>query len=79
MKLEIIGKFFVTPTYKDAVTPQMKGMVKILERNGIRIHSYVSPGNSAKVTSHIVEGPTRLVIFDAQFLVPYAKEARPMR
>ena len=63
-------------TCKDTTTPQMKGTVKILERGWVRIHSYVSPGDSARVTSHIVEGPTSLVIYDAQFLVPYAKEAR---
>ncbi len=72
----LIGCFSQGVAYKDAATPQLKGMVKMLERDGVRIHSYVSPGDSTMVTSHIVEGPTSLVIFDAQFLVPYAREAR---
>ena len=76
LSLLLTGCFTKCVTYKDTTTPQMKGMVKILERDGVRIHSYVSPGDSARVTSHIVEGPTRLVIYDAQFLVPYAKEVR---
>ena len=74
--LLLTGCFSKCVTYEDAASPQMKGVVKIRERDGVRIHSYVSPGDSTKVTSHIVEGPNSLVIFDAQFLVPYAKEAR---
>ncbi len=50
------------------------GNIILIEENGIKIHSYISPENSTLVTSHIIETPNKLVIIDAQFMRPYAKE-----
>ncbi|MBI5418060.1 MBL fold metallo-hydrolase [Candidatus Poribacteria bacterium] len=51
-----------------------EGNIIIIEENGIKIHSYISPENSTLVTSHIIETPNKLVIIDAQFMRQYAKE-----
>jgi len=55
-------------------TSAIKGAITITDRAGIRIHSYVSPADGWHVNSHIVETPTRLIIFDGQFLNKYAEE-----
>jgi glyoxylase-like metal-dependent hydrolase (beta-lactamase superfamily II) len=52
----------------------LKGSVVVTERAGVRIHSYVSPEDGWLVNSQIIEGQTRLIIFDAQLVNAYAEE-----
>ena len=54
----------------------MKGAVTVQEIGDAKIHSYISPEKSGSVAGHIVEGPKSLVVIDAQFLRPFAKELR---
>lgn len=56
--------------------PSLKGKVVVTDKAGIRIHTYVSPEESTLVTSQIIESRHGLVVVDAQFLVPYARELR---
>jgi hypothetical protein len=59
---------------QDAQTPPLKGQVVVSRISNIRIHTYVSPQDGWLVNTQIVEGPEKLVIFDAQLLNPYAAE-----
>ncbi len=52
----------------------MKGMVAVHDHGAVRIHDYQAPEDSVLVHSVLVEGPTSLVLFDAQLLIPYATE-----
>jgi len=40
----------------------------------VRIHAYISPEDGLLTNAVIVEGPNKLIIFDAQFFLPYAAE-----
>src|ERR1700730_11517184 len=40
----------------------------------IKIHSYLSPLDGFHVNTQMIEGPTAVVIFDGQLLLPYAGE-----
>src|SRR5258705_953662 len=40
----------------------------------IKIHSYLSPTDGLQVNTQMIEGPTAVVIFDGQLLLPYADE-----
>ena len=53
----------------------MKGTVAVVERGGVRVHSYVAPEDGLRVSTQIIETAKRLIIVDAQFGVPYAREA----
>jgi glyoxylase-like metal-dependent hydrolase (beta-lactamase superfamily II) len=52
----------------------LQGNVVISDHGRVRIHTYVGPENGFLVASQIVEGPTRLIIFDGQLLNAYADE-----
>lgn len=39
------------------------------------MHTYTGGEDGFFVNTHVVEGPSRLVVFDTQFLQPYAREA----
>lgn len=45
---------------------------------GAVVHTYTGGEDGFLVNTHVVEGPRRLVVFDAQFLRPYADEAADM-
>ena len=74
--ISMLTLFFAACT-KPAVEPvaplDLKGSVTVKEKNGIKIHTYLS--NSLQAT-HIIENEKSLVLIDAQFLVPFAKEFR---
>lgn len=57
-----------------AATADLKGTVVVTERGPVKIHSYVSPQDSFMVSTQIVEGPNRLIVFDGQATRPYAEE-----
>jgi Metallo-beta-lactamase superfamily len=40
----------------------------------VKIHSYLSPLDGFHVNTQMIEGPTAVVIFDGQLLLPYADE-----
>ncbi|MBU6357904.1 MAG: MBL fold metallo-hydrolase [Rhodospirillales bacterium] len=50
------------------------GHVTIHDRGNVCVHDYQAPQDGLRVHSLIVEGPTRVVLFDAQFLLDYATE-----
>src|SRR6266850_2131815 len=52
----------------------MKGTVVINAYPTLRVHTYVSPRDGWLVTTPIIEGPEKLVIFDGQLLNAYAEE-----
>lgn len=55
---------------------EMQGEITVLEKDGVKIHTYVSPEDSNLDATHIIEGEKSLVLVDAQFLMPYAQEFR---
>jgi glyoxylase-like metal-dependent hydrolase (beta-lactamase superfamily II) len=53
----------------------MLGTLTTLVRAHVKLHLYTSPEDGLLTNTVIVEGPGKLVIFDAQFFLPYAREA----
>lgn len=51
----------------------LEGTVVVTARGSVRIHSYISPADSFLVATHIVEGPSKLIVFDGQAVRPYAE------
>src|SRR5712675_825684 len=62
------------PATKDASVPGRMGAILANQFGPIKIHSYLSPAEGLHVNTQIVEGPTAIVIFDGQLLLPYADE-----
>ncbi len=67
-----IALSLLVSTGAGAQAPQ--GTIVMSDYGRVRIHTYASPPNGFLVDTHIVEGPTRLIIFDAQLLNAYAEE-----
>ena len=44
----------------------MNGTITITSGGTVTIHTYTSPPEGWLVNTHILEGPTKLVIFDGQ-------------
>src|ERR1700675_1854422 len=63
------------PGTKDAATPGRMGAVLVSQFGPVKIHSYLSPADGFQVNTQMIEGPTAVVIFDGQLLLPYADEA----
>src|SRR5262249_13077672 len=53
----------------------MRGTVRVHEHGAVRLHTYISPEDGLLTNTPIVEGPNKLIIFDGQFFLPYAREA----
>lgn len=53
----------------------MQGTVRVHMHSDVRLHTYTSPENGLLTNTVIVEGPKKLIIFDGQFFLPYAREA----
>lgn len=47
-----------------------------MDLGSVKIHSYLAPEDGDLVTSQVIETANRLVIVDAQLLLPYAREVR---
>src|SRR5258708_2235753 len=62
------------PGTKDAAAPGRMGTILVSEFGPVKIHSYLSPADGFQVNSQMIEGPTAVVIFDGQLLLPYAGE-----
>lgn len=54
----------------------MKGTVTVVPLGDVKIHSYTAPAQSAFVTSQIIETPNKVIIVDAQFVRPFAREVK---
>src|SRR5258707_3677898 len=60
------------PGTKDAAASGRMGAILVSQFGPVKIHSYLSPLDGFNVNTQIIEGPTALVIFDGQLLLPYA-------
>jgi hypothetical protein len=59
---------------KDAAASGRMGAILVRQFGPVKIHSYLSPLDGFQVNTQMIEGPTAVVIFDGQLLLPYAKE-----
>ena len=62
------------PATKDASAPGRMGAILVSQFGPVKIHSYLSPLDGFHVNTQMIEGPTAVVIFDGQLLLPYANE-----
>jgi Metallo-beta-lactamase superfamily len=53
----------------------MNGTITITRGDKVTVHTYTSPPEGWLVNTHILEGPTKLVIFDGQLMKACADEA----
>src|SRR5262245_618215 len=51
------------------------GKVCVSDHGDVKVHTYISPEDGLLTNTQIVEGPTKLIVFDGQFFLPYAEEA----
>src|ERR1700682_2878730 len=63
------------PGTKDAAASDRMGAILVSQFGPVKIHSYLSPLDGFHVNTQMIEGPTAVVIFDGQLLLPYAAEA----
>jgi hypothetical protein len=59
---------------RDAAASGRMGTVLVNRFGPVKIHSYLSPLDGFHVNTQMIEGPTAVVIFDSQLLLPYADE-----
>jgi glyoxylase-like metal-dependent hydrolase (beta-lactamase superfamily II) len=62
------------PATKDAAAPGRMGAILVRHFGPVKIHSYLSPADGFQVNTQMIQGPTAVVIFDGQLLLPYADE-----
>jgi hypothetical protein len=62
------------PGTKDAAPSDRMGAILVSQFGPVKIHSYLSPLDGFHVNTQMIEGPTAVVIFDGQLLLPYADE-----
>jgi len=61
-------------TTSDAAASGRMGTVLVSQFGPVKIHSYLSPPDGFHVNTQMIEGPTAVVVFDGQLLLPYADE-----
>jgi Metallo-beta-lactamase superfamily len=59
---------------KDTAAPGRMGAILVGHFGPVKIHSYLSPADGFQVNTQMIEGPTAIIIFDGQLLLPYADE-----
>ena len=59
---------------KDTAAQGRLGAILVSQFGQVKIHSYLSPADGFHVNTQMIEGPTAVVIFDGQLLLPYAGE-----
>jgi glyoxylase-like metal-dependent hydrolase (beta-lactamase superfamily II) len=59
---------------RDPVASGRMGAILVNQFGPVKIHSYLSPTDGFHVNTQMIEGPTAVVIFDGQLLLPYAGE-----
>src|ERR1700726_809369 len=69
-----LGQNGGAPVTKDAAASGRMGAILVSQFGPIKIHSYLSPLDGFHVNTQMIEGPTAVVIFDGQLLLPYADE-----
>lgn len=52
----------------------MPGKITVTESQSLKIHTFTAPDDGWSVNSHIIEFPTQLIVIDAQYMLPYARE-----
>src|SRR6266851_1594625 len=62
------------PGTKHEAAPGRMGAILVSRFGPVKIHSYLSPADGFHVNTQMIEGPTAVVIFDGQLLLPYADE-----
>ena len=62
------------PETKQAAEPSRIGAILVSQFGPVKIHSYLSPADGLHVNTQMIEGPSAVVIFDGQLLLPYADE-----
>jgi Metallo-beta-lactamase superfamily len=62
------------PATNDAAASDRMGAILVSKFGPVKIHSYLSPLDGFHVNTQMIEGPTAVVIFDGQLLLPYADE-----
>src|ERR1700686_1218053 len=69
-----LGQNGGAPGTKDAAASDRMGAILVSQFGPVKIHSYLSPLDGFHVNTQMIEGPTAVVIFDGQLLLPYADE-----
>src|SRR5712664_4350992 len=62
------------PETEDESASDRMGAILVSQFGPVKIHSYLSPVDGFHVNTQMIEGPTAVVIFDGQLLLPYADE-----
>jgi hypothetical protein len=62
------------PDTKNVAALDRMGAILVSQFGPVKIHSYLSPPDGFQVNTQMIEGPSAVVIFDGQLLLPYAKE-----
>src|SRR5260370_5656900 len=62
------------PGTKDAAASGGMGAILVSRFRPVKIHSYLSPADGFHVNTQMIDGPTAVVLFDGQLLLPYADE-----
>ena len=70
---EAFGGWGVQAKFDDMEGIAVIGTVKVSEKGGVRIHTYLSDALQA---THIIESANSLMLVDAQFMAPFAREFR---
>jgi glyoxylase-like metal-dependent hydrolase (beta-lactamase superfamily II) len=52
----------------------MLGKIRLTQSDNLAIHTYTAPDDGWSVNSHIIEFATQLIVIDAQYMLPYARE-----
>lgn len=52
----------------------MLGKLSLTRSDAITVHTYTAPDDGWRVNSHIIELPSQLLIVDAQYMLPHARE-----
>jgi len=52
----------------------MQGKITVTQAGDLRVHTYTAPEDGWQVNSHLVELSSQLMVIDAQYLLPYARE-----
>lgn len=55
---------------------ETRGSVSVLTGRAVTVHSYMAPAEGDLVCSDIIETSDRLIVIDAQLLLPYARAVR---
>ena len=52
----------------------MQGKITVTQADSLKVHTFTAPEKGWQVNSHIIELSSQLLVVDAQYLLPYARE-----